>query len=250
MTIWFDDVDHDGVACDFADDPNWIGAGNRTQYPQREHGGAHDFGFSDKTHLAGGDAGEVGGTLWRSGPYAYYADRLAKLTLDDRLEARGKVFLEAGPPDSGIYFGWFKSGEKTLAPTQAGNFLGVKIGGPTRVGHYFAPAYATTQPSLPEQGNLQHPPNVSVERRTGPVLTPQKPLEWTLVYDPADNDGNGAIRVTLGEETVTLPLKPGDRRTGATFDRFGLITGHRGGNALRIYFDDLAYTAAPPPKRQ
>ena len=187
--------------------------------------------------------------LWRSGLYAYYADRVQPLSLDNRLEASGKVVLEAGPPDSGMYFGWFHSREKTLAPTQAGNFLGVKIGGPTRVGHYFTPAYATTQASLPDRGGLEHAPNVSVERKTGPVLVPQKPLEWKLVYDPADNDGKGTIHVTLGDESVTLPLKDGDRRTGATFDRFGLISGHRGGNALRIDFDDLAYTAAPAPAK-
>ena len=28
------------------------------------------------------------------------------------------------------------------------------------------------------------------------------------------------------------------------FDRFGLFTGHRGGSFVRIYFDDLKYTAA------
>jgi hypothetical protein len=31
----------------------------------------------------------------------------------------------------------------------------------------------------------------------------------------------------------------------AKFDRFGLFTAHHGGNFLKIYFDDLSYTAAP-----
>src|SRR5437763_1003210 len=125
--------------------------------------------------------GELGGIIWRSGRYGYYADRVGPLSLNDRLEARGKVVLNVGPPDSGMYLGWFSSAEKEMSPPQAGNFVGVKIGGPTRVGHYFVPAYATAQAEKAERGTLQHPPNVAVERREGPVLTPQKVLEWKLV---------------------------------------------------------------------
>jgi hypothetical protein len=39
-------------------------------------------------------------------------------------------------------------------------------------------------------------------------------------------------------------LKRGDREMGAKFNRFGLFTAHHGGNFLKIYFDDLKYTAA------
>src|SRR6185312_7119492 len=108
--------------------------------------------------------GELGGLMWRSGLYAYYADRVGPLSLDHRLEASGKVVLNVGPPDSGIYFGWFNGAEKKFSPTQAGNFVGVKVGGPTKVGHYFLPAYATARPrgsKMERQG--QHPANVSVD---------------------------------------------------------------------------------------
>jgi hypothetical protein len=36
---------------------------------------------------------------------------------DERLEARGKVVLLRAPPDSGMYFGWFNSADRTNAPT-------------------------------------------------------------------------------------------------------------------------------------
>ena len=95
MTIYFDDLHYLGRAQDFSQDPKWDASGNRTTYQSKDVGGAHDFGFSPTNH-AGGKAGEVGGTFWRSGKYAYYADKVGPLTLDDRLEASGKVVLKVG----------------------------------------------------------------------------------------------------------------------------------------------------------
>ncbi len=245
MTIYFDDLQYNGKSEDFTQDPGWIGSGNHASFADRHQGGAHDFGFCPQSSHAGGAPGEIGGTLWRSGPYGYYAARVGLLTLTNRLEARGKVILEAAPPDSGMSLGWFNSAEKENAPTQAGSFVGIKIGGPTRVGHYFLPADATAQTGKVKPGaGREHARRVDVEPGQGPVLVPQKVCEWKLVYDPAANGGTGAIQVTLGEESVTLPLKRGDKAIGATFDRFGLFTTHIGGSFVRIYFDDLAYTVA------
>jgi hypothetical protein len=244
LTIHFDDLEYDGKREDFSKNPGWIGVGNHDTYQKKEETGAHDFGFSAKSNFARGKPGEVGGMLWRSGAYAYYADRVGPLSLADRLEASGKVVLTAGPPDSVMYLGWFNGSEKEYAPTQAGHFVGVKIGAPTKVGHYFLPAYATALPrghKIVPDG--QHPPNVSVERKEGPRFVPQKVVPWKLVYDPAANGGKGTIVATLGGESVTLPLRDGDKAKGASFDRFGLFTGHRGGSFVRIYFDDLQYTA-------
>jgi hypothetical protein len=244
MKIFFDDLKYEGKTEDFSSAADWTGNGNHSSYERQQEGGAHDFGFSAKTNFAGGKAGEIGGMMWRSGDFGYYADRVGPLSLAERLEARGKIVLNVGPPDSGVYFGWFNSAEKVYSPPQAGNFVGIKIGGPTRVGHYFVPAYATTQTTKPAQGSLQHSPNISVERGVGPVLTPQKVFEWKLVYDPDAAGGKGAIEATLGTETVTLPLKDGDKAKGATFDRFGLFTTHRGGSYIKLYLDDLSYTAS------
>jgi hypothetical protein len=245
MTIYFDDLRYDGKAEDFSQDPGWVAVGNDATFDDREQVGAHDFGFSEKTTFAGGTAGEMGGKLWRSGVYGYYADRVGPLSLADRLEASGKVVLTVGGQDSVAYLGWFNSADKENAPTQAGHFVGVKIGGPTKVGHYFLPAYATALPSGDKvERDGQHPANVSVERGTGPVFVPQKVYDWRLVYDPTGNGGKGTIEATLGGESVTLPLRDGDKAKGAALDRFGLFTGHRGGSYVRIYFDDLKYTAA------
>jgi hypothetical protein len=245
LTIYFDDLQYDGKKEDFSQDAGWIGCGNHASYQSREEGGAHDFGFSPRTSHAGGVGGELGGTMWRSGAYGYYADRVGPLSLADRLDASGKVMLEVGPPDSGMYLGWFNSTEKQVSPTQGGNFVGIKIGGPTRVGHYFMPAYASAQATQVERPDgRQHAARVSVESGTGPVLVPQEVFQWKLVYDPGAAGGKGAVEATLGNESVILPLKAGDKARGARLDRFGLFTSHIGGSFVRVYFDDMQYTAA------
>lgn len=228
MKIYFDDLEYTGRNEDFSDDPNWDSSRNRVTYQATDVGGAHNFGFS-QTNYAGGKPGEIGGTFWRSGEYGYYADRVGPLSLNDRLEASGKVVLKVGAPDSDMYLGWFNSAPKE-PPNQAGDFLGIHVGGPTRVGHYFQPALATGKATM-------------AHAEKGPVLVPGKSYDWSLVFDPIADGGQGAIHVTLGDESVTLPLKPGWRTEGARFDRFGLFTSNIGGQVVKIYFDDLKYTA-------
>jgi hypothetical protein len=81
---------------------------------------------------------------------------------------------------------------------------------------------------------------------SGPVLTPGEVFDWSLVYDPAANGGQGELRVTLGQETATLALKKGVKAEGVHFDRFGLFNSIVGGQLVRIYLDDLKYTATRP----
>ena len=229
-TMFFDDLQFNGQAQDFPKDPEWIGAGNRASYEDREVTGAHDFGFSPETKFAGGAKGEIGGGLWRSGDFAFYADRVGPFNLEQPLEARGKVRLVTAGPDSDIFLGWFSSASKQKGAGDTENFVGVHIGGPTRVGHYFIPVFANASGA---KGKVEQ----------GPVLAPGRNFDWSLSYDPAANGGNGEMRVTLGTESVALALKPGQKAQGATLDRFGLFTSTAGGQMVKIYLDDLQYTA-------
>jgi hypothetical protein len=230
-TIYFDDLTINGQAQTFDKDPQWVNGGNKATFDDREQVGAHDFGFSSQTAYAGGTEGEVGGGFWRSGEYAYYADRVGRLDLSQPLEARGKVKLLTAGPDSDMYFGWFDSASKQTMAGQKQDFLGIHVGGPTRVGHSFMPGYA---PARGQAGKVEQ----------GPVLTPGRVFDWSLRYDPAASAGNGQIVVTLGEASVVLPLKPGHHSEGATLDRFGFFTSTIGGQMVKIYLDDLHYTAA------
>ena len=83
-----------------------------------------------------------------------------------------------------------------------------------------------------------------IKSESGPVLVPTQSYEWTLLYDPAANGGNGSVELSLGAEKVRLDLKPGLKKQGATFDRFGLLSVPPGGNLVQLYVDDLKYTAA------
>jgi hypothetical protein len=234
MSIYFADLALDDKPLDPGDAAAWAGHDNRAHYPEASVVGAHQFGFSEKTNFAGGAPGEVGGDLWRSGKYAYYADPVGPFSLDQPLHAAGRVVLKVGAPDSDMYIGFFGSQTKDKPPAKSGNFVGVHVGGPTRVGHYFAPAYATAR------GTTGHV-------KSGPVLVPGKPMTWSLDYDPAAGQGRGVITVKLGDESVALPLARDARAQGARLDRFGLFTSDIGGQLVRIYFDDLDYTATPGP---
>lgn len=230
-TIFFDDLQYNGETQDFTKDPSWVAAGNRDAYEDREQTGAHDFGYSPQTNLAGGAAaGEIGGGMWRSGELGSYADPVGPLNLEQRLEARGKVRMVTAGPDSDIQLGWFNS-EHDQDAADTRNFVGIHVGGPTRVGHYFIPQFANAKGSIGK-----------VEK--GPLLTPGKVFDWSIVYDPAANGGLGEVSVTLGEETATLRLKPGQKAAGASLDRFGLFTSTSGGQMVKLYLDDLTYSAA------
>jgi hypothetical protein len=232
-TMYFDDLHYNGQAQGFIEDPDWAGIGNRATFEEGEQVGAHNFGFSPRTSHAGGLPGEVGGSLWRSGNFGFYADRLGPLNLERFLEARGKVKLVTAGPDSDMYLGWFNhaAGRKGAGDTE--NLVGIHVGGPTRIGHYFIPLLVTAQGTVAKVDE-------------GPVLTPGKALDWSLTYDPTAGGGNGALCASLGSESVTLALKPGQKAQGARLDRFGLLTATAGGQMVRIYVDDLTYTAFPP----
>jgi hypothetical protein len=236
-TIFFDDLTFAGQSEPFDKDPQqWIAQGNRATFEDKEQAGAHNFGYSPDTHHAGGEKpGEIGGGLWRAGPFAYYADKVGPLDLTHPLEASGKIKLITAGPDSDICLGFFNSAAKEKEKGDTANFVGIHIGGPTRVGHYFAPTLATAN-------------GVTQKLEKGPLLIPGKPYEWSLKFDPtpAPTHPNGQLQVTLGKETVTLALNLKEKSPTATLDRFGLFTINEGGQMVKVYLDDLTYTATPP----
>jgi hypothetical protein len=236
LAIHLDDLKYQDRAQDFSSDPNWDASGNRATYKSTDVGGAHNFGFSDTNHAGGAKKGEIGGTFWRTDKWGYYAEKVGPLTFDDRLEARGKVAMVVGGVDADMCFGWFRSvgggkGED-LAPNRTGEFLGIKVGGPTRVGHMFLPTFTVNEKlrGLPDHG---------------PVMRPGKACKWSLVYDPEANDGNGAITATLDGESVTHNLKPGQKAKAkdARLDHFGMFSIGPGGQIVKLYLDDVTYTA-------
>jgi hypothetical protein len=109
------------------------------------------------------------------------------------------------------------------------NFLGAAIEGPSREGFLFYPLYGVHREAQGAYaaGPRIHPDGVS--------------HAWTLEYS---QEGSGTLTVTLDGQAATLPMSPEHRKTGARFDRFGVITTHVDGNGQQVYFDDLTYLVA------
>ncbi|HEX3601548.1 MAG TPA: hypothetical protein VHU84_15460 [Lacipirellulaceae bacterium] len=230
--IFFRDLKVDGRNIDLDHDPDWTGVGNHTTFEDRELTGAHNFGYSD-TNFAGGQTGEVGGSFWRGGDFAYYADRVGPLNLRQKLVAHGKVKLIAAGPDSDMSFGWFNSASRSKEAADTQNFVGIHVGGPTRIGHYLSPVLASSDGTV-------------AKLKTAPVIKQGVTYDWSLIYDPDANSGRGSLQATLGTESGTLPLRPNQRTENAHLDRFGFFTSTTGGQMVKIYFDDLQYTATVP----
>ena len=232
MNVYLDDLSIDGEPHDFTDDPGWEGNGNRITFQDSEIRPYHNFGWSETNH-SGGTNGEIGGLIWRADPRdpelsAFYADQIGYLTMDHALEASGKVAMNRASADSAVLIGWFNAETYIGAPPS--NFVGIMVEGPSRIGHYFRPVYANAE----GQSEIMN---------TGPVIKPSSTAhQWRLSYTPDANSGNGQITVIFNDETVSLNLKPGTRKTGATFNRFGILTFQRGGHFVDIYFDDITYT--------
>jgi len=237
-------------------DPGWEGRGNRTQFVERDFQ-RQNFGYSPDTALAGGQKGEIGGQFYNVEPidplHGYYADDVGRLTLDDPIRFSGKISFIEGSTDAGMFFGFFRAeDEKRELPPNArdqitpgwpqANTLGVVIDGPARIGWYFMPVCTAAQRDLSRN-------------TSGHVFLPTRAHRtFDFDYDPLANNGVGRITVTLdGEPPFTLDLEPAQRKAGATFDRFGLMSFRRGGKYSTLFFDDLTYTtrrsADAPPVR-
>ncbi|MBI2927633.1 MAG: hypothetical protein HYY24_18205 [Verrucomicrobia bacterium] len=240
--LWLDEVTVNGERHRFEEDPHWGGSINRRTFTTRDIRPWFDFGFSP-THFARGKAtGELGGLVFRGDGrspdlLAFYGGRLEPLDLTRPLKASGKVALLRAVSDSDTLIGFFHSEHSLdsggtdrygLPP----DFLGISIGGPSREGFFFSPAYRIH----------------GTEERTasaGPYIYPNgQPHEWSLEYDPDAANGRGRVIVRLDGAAAALEMESSHKTSGAHFNRFGLITTHRDGNGQRIYFDDLSYTAS------
>jgi hypothetical protein len=232
MEVGFHDLKLDGQPLDLTSDDRWEGRGNKTEFQDRHLRPFHDVGWSATSSRAGSNPGEIGGIMWRDEKPAYYARRIDHLGLEDELFASGRIALLGAGSDSGVYLGWFNSSSKTNKfasdhEQPQSNFLALLIEGPSRIGHFFRPAYATSK----GEGMIQD---------SGPIIRPDGRVHhWSLHYVPK----SGGIIVRLDGEAAVMAIPEKQRNQGATFDRFGLFNLQEGGHFVDIAVDDLTYTA-------
>ena len=178
---------------------------------------------------------------------AYYGAPLDQtLTLNQPLQAEGKLGFLRGVSDSTTLIGFFHSEDSMRTNNSQNsatpeNFVGAAIEGPSAEGFYFYPTYGVDQEGLRADGGRGTP--------TPPYIYPNgESRDLTLDYQPEGNGGTGRIIVTLDGQAVTLNLDSGHKQIGAHFNRFGIITTHIDGSGQTVYFDDLTYALGVPPR--
>lgn len=238
LEFYVSDLTLNGRKIDLSRDPQWDARGNRVRFIERDFHRL-DFGYS-ATNWAGREMGEIGGLFYRTEAvdplHGYYADAVGELTLEEPLSFSASAAFVEGSTDAGMFLGYFNAREKMAAFTDkyAAQFLkssmGVVIEGPTRVGYYASAQCTPTR----ELNSLAR----------GPVFLPTgERRRIAFNYDPRANGGRGRITVKVDGAPFTLDLTAEQRAAGAAFDRFGLMNIRRGGKFVRVYFDDLTYTA-------
>jgi hypothetical protein len=238
LEVYFANLVVDGEALDLAKAEDWSRVNHERQYADRALRPLHDFGISPTSNAGGTSKGEIGGIVWRDERPAYYADKVGPLSLDHRLRASGKLAFAGAGSDSAVYIGWFDSESKRNKTTPEHvepqkNVLGIIIEGPSRIGHYFRPGYWTSN-------------GAGGAAESGPIIRPDgQSHAWSIDYDPAANDGSGRITVQFDGKEQTIDLRPGHKKSGATFDRFGILNCQSGGHYVEVYLDDLEYTTRP-----
>jgi hypothetical protein len=180
-----------------------------------------DFGFSATTSHAGSGAGEMGGFVTPAAEPAYYARRIPRKTFQDRLAASGKLVCRG--PEFHALIAFFNA--DTINEWRTPNSVALRILGRGDVFYAFVEyatsrwraggdnpgGFATVSDASSGKGQLRG------FRTGGTVHT------WSLEYDPAGNQGGGAVTVKLDGETAVCHLDPGHQADGAVFNRFGLL---------------------------
>jgi hypothetical protein len=241
--LYLGDLTVNGRKIDLSQDPYWEGRNNESQYVEPNFQAMQSYGWS-QTNRAGARIGEIGGLFWRTEAqdpaFSYYADDVGALTLDDPISFSGTIAFTDGMTDAGAFFGYFrreeqlKTFDKPGAASPLAESLGITLADSSAVGYYFQPQ-ATSR-------------DREAVRKPCEVFVPDgRRRRFAFDYDPKANGGVGAIAVTLDDRSYTLNLTPELRRSGATFDRFGLANVRDGGNSVEFYLDDLSYTARRPP---
>ena len=242
--VYYGDLTINDQKIDLSKDPHWEGKNNRATWTEPDFHSMFDFGYME-TNWAGKQIGEIGGLFWRvrpTGPAGYYADDVGVMTLDDPISFSGTINFPTGQTDAAMYFGYFNHDDQIAkyeknVDSPYGQMLGIAIADSSAVGYYFT-------------GMCLDKERQSASGR-GPVIVPDgKRRQFTFVYDPKANDGVGRVTYTLDGERTTFDLTPAMRKAGATLNRFGMANVRRGGNSVRVYLDDLTYSARRDPNAQ
>ncbi len=202
----------------FDRDPGWEGRNNRSQaFPPRQV--VQNFGYSPTAH-AGGQPGELGGTITPDGQAAFYALPLRPRTLEDPLSASGK--LNGVGPSFHVLIGFFNAG--TVNEWRTPNSIALRLyGRGDRFLAYVEYCTRRWRAGGDSPGGFATVTDPVTNRKQLAGFTLGKPHAWSITYHPEANGGAGEVVVTLDNQTSVCRLEPGHRADGALFNRFGLL---------------------------
>ncbi len=221
-----------GLRQDFATDPGWDGYRNRLVTEPAPLTRQH-FGWSDTSYAGGKSRGEIGGRVQRSTTPARYAKVIAERTLNDRLRASGRFAVTKDDGNSSVLFGFFNENSRGW---RTNNSLVIRLDG--NASGYIAFYEYGTHSYLAHGGGAYEGERWQTTS-TKPKLPDGTSHAWTLSYDPNGAGGDGLITLALDGETFELPLRPGHKKEGATFNRFGILNGQTTGGGMDCWFDEL-----------
>ncbi|MBX7256528.1 MAG: hypothetical protein K1Y02_09220 [Candidatus Hydrogenedentes bacterium] len=201
------------VFTSFDADPGWDGHNNRSQaFELRQI--AQDFGYTAENIF--GIPGAIGGAIFPDGTPAYYAMPIPESSLDTPLHAAGVLKVEKG--GGNVLLGFFNNA--TINEWRTPNSLAFRINGRGDTFHVHT-EYATSKwragASVIGRVDLQ-------ADRVHPIENPGDAVyRWSLDYDPAANNGAGALTATLNDVTAVMEIAPENRAEGLTVNRFGFL---------------------------
>ncbi len=214
----------------FDRDPGWEGH-NNVPPPDAGKEKTQDFRFQESNH-AGGEPGEIGGTIFRSLTPCFYALPTETKTLNDHLNVSGEFAVTHSEGGSGVLIGWFNSASRGW---RTPNSLAVRIDGESNAFRIFF-EYGT-QHWMTGDGT-------TFEGRYQTTKTPMHkadgtPHTYTFEYNPDGADGRGEMVFTLDGVEYRAALAEGHKEDGAIFDRFGVFNQQISGDGMEVWFDDL-----------
>lgn len=214
IELYLEEVNHGTGVNNFATEPNWENYNNRVSFDDYYKTGAQNFGWRP---------GAVGGDFWRHDTaIATYLDTTNTLTFATPFSASGKLVMELAASDADMLLGWFRDD----APLPLSNFAGVQVGGPSQVGHYFAPTIYTS------------PPNRYYKWPAAIVHPDRLIRDWSISWNPATR----TLTSTVNGVSASLVLTAAQVSEGLSVNRFGVRNMTPGGKNIRIWFSDLSYT--------
>ena len=202
----------------FDRDPGWQGVNNRSARELPPVTIRQDFGYSESNH-AGGKRGEIGGFITPAGEAAYYAKAIPPVSLNDVLTASGAFSAPDG--QFNLLLGFFNAG--SVNEWRTPNSLALRLNG--RGDRIFAYVEYCTSRWRAGGDTTPFPSRGDPAGRQELIGFPGggRVHRWSLVYDPAGNDGRGVITATIDGQKAACLIDEGHREDGASFDRFGLL---------------------------